>query len=136
MTDPHQGPRTLDDVAAAIRSSWSAATCDPVDLPQWSPDNPARGQCGSSALVLNDLLGGDLVIAEVHRPDGSRQGVHYWNRLPGGVEVDLTREQFAAGEIVQVGSVVVRPPGPPRRCEEQYLTLRKRVMERLDRRVC
>jgi hypothetical protein len=64
-----------------------------VDADDWS--NPSRGQCGSTALTVHDLLDGDLLIAEVARSDGSRQGVHYWNRLPEGTEIDLTRHQTA-----------------------------------------
>ena len=52
-------------------------TCDPVDADDWSEANASRGQCGSTALTIHDLLGGELLIAEVHRTDGSRQGVHY-----------------------------------------------------------
>lgn len=109
-----------------VRASWDATTCDPVDLP-WSPDNPSRGQCGVTALVLHDLLGGDLLVAEVLFDDGSRQGWHTWNRLPDGTELDLTREQFLAHEHVGTPSVVVRPEGTPRRCGEQYEVLRQRV---------
>lgn len=122
---------SLDQVTHALRESWSAETCDPVDLPLWTSANTSRGQCGATALVVNDLLGGDLMLAEVHLPDGSRQGVHYWNRLPDGSEVDLTRQQFRAGEIVHEGRVVTRPSGPPRRCQEQYELLRERVLMRL-----
>ena len=46
-----------------------------------------------TALVVHDLFGGQLLEAEVHFHDGSRQGFHYWNRLPRG-DVDLTREQL------------------------------------------
>jgi hypothetical protein len=99
----------LDAVQRAIRTSWSAETCDPVDLP-WSEANAPRGQCGATALVVQDLLGGDLLLAEVRNPDGSRQGVHYWNRLDDGTELDLTREQFAPTEAVQEPRVVQRPP--------------------------
>lgn len=109
-----------------VRAAWDSATCDPVDLP-WSPDNPSRGQCGVTALVLHDHLGGDLLVAEVLRDDGSRQGFHTWNRLPDGTEVDLTREQFAPDEHVQEPVVLVRPDGPPRRCAEQYALLARRV---------
>jgi hypothetical protein len=118
---------TLDDVTAAVRAAWCRATCDDVDLADWTPENPARGQCGATALTVHDLLGGELLLAEVLRPDGSRQGVHWWNRLPDGTEVDLTREQFAPDEVVQAPRVVERPPGPPRRCAGQYLRLRARV---------
>jgi hypothetical protein len=104
--------RSVADIEALIRSSWSEKTCDPVDLPEWSPENPARGQCAVTALVVQDLLGGELLLGEVHNADGSRQGVHYWNRFAGGVEVDLTREQFTRSEVIQVPTVVARPPDP------------------------
>ena len=101
--------RSLTDIERVIRSSWSTATCDPVDLSEWSPQNRARGQCAVTALVVQDLFGGELLLAEVRNADGSRQGLHYWNRLADGVEVDLTREQFAPEEIVQAPTVVPRP---------------------------
>jgi hypothetical protein len=78
-------------------------------------------------LALNDLLGGVLLIADVARRDGSRQGVHYWNLLPDGAEIDLTRQQFTDGEIIQPPRTLMRPAGLPKRCAEQYLTLRRRV---------
>jgi hypothetical protein len=118
---------TLTEIEAAVRAAWCRETCDESDLADWSPDNPARGQCGVTALTLHDLLGGDLLFAEVLLPDGSRQGFHYWNRLPDGSEVDLTREQFAPHEVVQEPRVVERPPGLPRRSAEQYLGLRAGV---------
>jgi hypothetical protein len=121
---------TLGQIEAAVRESWSADTCDVVDLP-WSESNPSRGQCGVTALVLHDLLGGDLLIAEVLNADGSRQGHHTWNRLAGGIEVDLTREQFRSDEVVQAPRVVSRPAGPPVRCVEQYDEMRRRVGEAL-----
>jgi hypothetical protein len=102
--------RSLTEVEALIRASWSDETCDPVDRAGWSPENPSLGQCGVTALVVQDLLGGDLLMAEVHHADGSLQGVHYWNRFPHGVEVDLTREQFVGGEVIQAPAVVPRPP--------------------------
>jgi hypothetical protein len=118
------------EIESAIRRSWSLATCDPSDLDDWSPTNPSRGQCGVTALVLNDLLGGELLLAEVRRPDGSRQGVRWWTRV-AGIEIDLTREQFMGGEIVQPPRVVMRPPGPPTRCREQYERLCKTVRVKL-----
>jgi len=102
-------PKTLSEVERAVRDGWSRDSCDPVDLP-WSAENRARGQCASTALVIQDLLGGELLIAEVLYPDGSRQGVHYWNRLLGGLEIDLTREQFTEGEVIQTARVTARPP--------------------------
>jgi len=123
---------TLEEVAPALRAAWSADTCDEVDLADWSPQNPARGQCGVTALVLQELLGGDILLAQVHFVDGGYQGVHYWNRLPNGEEIDLTREQFAAHELVGSPDVVVRPPGLPEQGTYQYLRFRQRVHAALD----
>ncbi len=106
--------------------SWGKDTCDPADRPDWRPDNPARGQCGVTSLVLNDLFGGDLVLGEV-RVAGERTGVHYWNRFGAGVEVDLTRDQFGPAESVVGAEVVQRPAGPPKRCRAEYELLRARV---------
>jgi hypothetical protein len=104
--------RSFADIEALIRSSWSDKTCDPVDLPEWSPATSARGQCAVTALVVQDLLGGELLLAEVRNADGSRQGVHYWNRFAGGLEVDLTREQFTRAEVIRAPTLVPRPPDP------------------------
>jgi hypothetical protein len=73
------------------------------------------------------------MLAEVLMPNGDRQGFHYWNLLPDGREIDLTRQQFDQEEAVQAGQRVTRPPGPPGRCEAQYLLLRERVLSCLAR---
>jgi hypothetical protein len=59
-----------------------------------------------------------------------------WNRLPSGVEVDLTRDQFRRGEVI--GEPTPRPraaeldPSHARYFRyEQYLVLSERVRERL-----
>jgi hypothetical protein len=122
---------TRQELESAIRAAWALDTCDPVDADDWSAANPSRGQCGSTALTIHDVLGGELLLAEVLRTDGSRQGVHYWNLLPDGTELDLTRGQFASDEVVQAPRIVQRPAGLPRRCAEQYLTMKHRVLTSL-----
>jgi len=72
-----------------------------------------------------------VLIAEVIRSDASRQGVHYWNLLPDGTEIDLTREQFSSGEMIQQPRILRRPAGLPKRCAEQYLRMRDRVLNAL-----
>ncbi|MFE7314422.1 hypothetical protein ACFU7T_15285 [Streptomyces sp. NPDC057555] len=124
-------PLLLTDVERAVRSSWSAETCTPEFRSQWSADNPARDQCGVTAMVLNDLLGGELLRGEVH-VDGERVDYHWWNRLGAGVEIDLTREQFGPEEIVTEGIVIPRPPVLSR-LREEYELLRDRVVEKLQR---
>lgn len=116
----------IDQLRPILRTAWGPDTCDPHDRPDWRPDNPARGQCGVTALVVQDLLGGDLVLGEVF-VEQVKVGHHYWNRLPDGRDVDLTADQFHPGEVVTGGQLQRRPPGPPRRCREQYEILSRRV---------
>jgi hypothetical protein len=122
-------PLLLVDIERAVRSSWGADTCPSETRAQWSPENPARWQCLVTTLVLNDLLGGELVRGEV-RVNGERTDYHWWNRLGVGVDIDLTREQFGAGEIVTEGVIIPRPPTFVRPREE-YELLRDRVAAKL-----
>lgn len=121
---------TLADLVPAVRASWGADTCDESDLP-WDPANPGRGQCGVSALVVNDHLGGVLVCCEV-LVDGARVGYHWWNRLPDGCDVDLTRDQFLPEERLTPGEVRVRDFDEPRRGLQEYRLLAGRVRAHLD----
>ena len=124
-------PWNLLDLDNALRANWAADTCSPDDLARagWQPENPAWGHCDITALIVNDIFGGDLMAGEVHF-EGDQHGFHMWTRLPSGIEIDLTREQFQLGQTVTEGRVVERPPGPLRRWDE-YLLLRKRVIEHL-----
>lgn len=119
---------TMPRFQAAVEAGWGPDTCDPSDLADWHEGNPSRGQCGPTALVLHDVFGGELVLGEVHI-EGARSGFHWWNRLPDGTEVDLTRQQFRPHEIVTTVRTGVRPAGAPGRCQGQYELLRRRVLE-------
>jgi hypothetical protein len=83
-----------------------------------------------TALVVQDLLGGDLVVGEVF-VDQAKVGHHYWNRLPDGSDVDFTADQFHPGEVIAGGQLQQRPPDAPRRCREQYELLSRRVLAAL-----
>ncbi|MCY0929893.1 hypothetical protein OTB20_27620 [Streptomyces sp. H27-H1] len=121
----------LADIDRAVRSSWSEQTCTPAYRDRWTRENPARDQCGVTALVLHDLLGGELIRGEV-LVDGERVDYHWWNRLGMGVEIDLTREQFGPEEKIGEGVVVPRPQeSDMRRLRTEYEILRERVMAKL-----
>ena len=125
-------PLTLRQVEQAVCAAWSAETAfaSPAYLAR-APEHPARGQCGPTALVVHDLLGGDLLVAQV-RAAGVVDGVHYWNRLDDGREVDLTGDQFTDDEAVLEPRVVPREPLPrPERARAAYLLLRERVFSAL-----
>ncbi|MGW8538436.1 YunG family protein [Rhodococcus qingshengii] len=57
---------------------------------------------------MRDYFGDDLVCGEVH-VRGERVDFHWWNRLPDGSEIDLTRGQFSVQEKV-IGEIYVPCP--------------------------
>ena len=124
---------TLADVEKAVRDSWTLETTslDDEGRAAWTPERPAVGQCGPTALVVQDLLGGDLVYGRLSG-GGQAEEHHYWNRLAGGIEVDLTREQITPGRVLSDSRVVTRPPGGPRAHVEAYQLMRARVFAALD----
>ncbi|GGL14490.1 YunG family protein [Mangrovihabitans endophyticus] len=126
-------PWSLHDLDRALRASWAADTCSPDDVERagWHADNPAWGHCDITALLLRDVLGGELMVGEVHL-DGVPRGFHLWNRLDSGVEIDVTREQFRLGETITAARVLHVPEGTrPRRRHAEYLMLRERVAAHL-----
>lgn len=65
-----------------LRSAWSIETSG-----KWRSDNPACGQCSVTALVAQDLLGGDILKTSV---EGQW---HFYDRI-AGERLDLTDSQF------------------------------------------
>lgn len=116
---------TRTELERALHAAWQRQTSSDPD--HWKPENPAFGQCAVTALVIQDFLGGDLlrtVVGDVS---------HYWNLLPSGEELDLTRHQFATYE----------PKGCEPRTREyvlshpdtslRYMKLLRRVVDFLER---
>ncbi len=122
---------SLQDVEEAIRASWGSDTCYEPNL--WDEGPPSRGQSGTSVMVLLDFLGGEILEAKVHRGDQLLEH-HYWVRLPSGVEIDLTRDQY--GDEFTIGESVVRkrPRRLRKKAEAQYQALLGRVTAELERR--
>ena len=81
----------LSDFTKALQESWSATTSYETDK-NWSPKNPARGQCVVSSLVVQDYFGGDIVRYAV-----SGEGIdetHYFSVLDDETLLDTTRSQY------------------------------------------
>ena len=76
------GTRSLLTLYERLRRSWSVETGR-----HWRADNPASGQCGVTALVVQDLLGGEILKTDV---DGAW---HFYNQV-GGKRMDFTMSQF------------------------------------------
>ena len=71
-----------DEVQSALRKAWSLSTAS-----QWTPANPAAGQCNVTSLLIHDLFGGDLLKTPLPAGD------HFYNRI-GGRRYDFTAMQF------------------------------------------
>ena len=108
-----------------IEPGWSSAT---AWKGRFLPERPSTNQCAVTAMLVQDMLGGDLVETHVN-------GVlHFFNRLPDGQDIDLTRDQFpadavAAGERLRTRGSLVRAGDVQRR----YLLLKAAVGKRLAR---
>jgi len=83
----------------ALKNSWSKETS--LDPENWTPENPALGQCAVTSVIVNDYLGGEIVWANVILPDG-RQVSHYFNKI-NGIEKDFTKTQFPEGTVIPNG---------------------------------
>lgn len=121
MTVPALAAR-LEELTHALKLSWDDQTSAERDS---LGTVASRGQCAVSALIIQDEFGGDLMRAEV-------AGVsHYWNQLPDGSEVDVTRDQFDSwypvGVAVRDRAYVLSFPDTAAR----YTILRHRVNEQL-----
>lgn len=73
----------LENLMKVLFQSWSIQSSS-----KWSEDNPAKGQCGVTALVVNDIFGGEILKTML--PDGW----HFYNRVDGKC-YDFTKSQFS-----------------------------------------
>jgi hypothetical protein len=71
-----------NSVCHVLLASWSQATSS-----KYTPENPTRGQCGVTTLVVNDFLGGEILKTPVEA------GWHFYNRI-AGKRMDWTAAQF------------------------------------------
>jgi len=118
-----------------IENSWSKETSSE---PDWSPDNPAWGQCAVTALVIDDYFIGDIVWAEASLPD-RRKKSHYFNKIKDK-ELDLTRKQFPKGTIIPAGIPKTKEFSTTReyilsypQTVKRYEILKQRVKEGVDK---
>lgn len=118
----------------AIRDAWSNGTAA-LNTPKDA--HPARGQCAVTALLVQEWFGGELLRAVVEMPDGSTES-HYWNRITGMGEIDLTREQYPADYPIPRGEVVLRSRllegerAVSAKTAERYYTLSLRAYKALE----
>lgn len=73
---------TKEQLLNALKNSWSLKSSS-----KWSLDNPAKGQCGVTSLVVQDTLGGEIQKTKVN------EGWHYYN------VIDHTRNDFTESQF-------------------------------------
>ncbi|WP_394888249.1 hypothetical protein ACG873_23965 [Mesorhizobium sp. AaZ16] len=73
---------TPDELFEKLKTAWSKESSG-----SWSAENPAKGQCSVTSLVVQDLFGGSILKTK------TRGGTHFYN-LIDGVRWDLTVSQF------------------------------------------
>lgn len=109
----------LEHVRSALKSAWSIETSS-----KWLPENPALGQCGVTALVVQDLLGGDILKTR------TGDAWHFYNRI-GGKRMDFSEGQFSS-PVVYSDFPADRKQALADTLPEQYRTLRERLLEKMD----
>ena len=71
-----------------LRKAWCAATAHPSYQKDWTKDNPSYGQCCVTALVMQEIIGGDIYECTM----GRRK--HFYNMTPDHQMHDFTAELF------------------------------------------
>ena len=102
--------------------SWCAETA----YGKWHPRCPSLNQCAVTSLIVQDYFGGQLLRRKM-----TNRSLHFLNRLPGGIEIDLSEDQlrFIKAKpilyetIVRTRSSLLRHIGVKKR----YLLLKAKV---------
>lgn len=85
----------------ALRESWCAETAVPRARDQWSRRKITKGQSVVTALFIHECFDGHILWLP------SENGPHYWNELPAGGELDLTREEWTEGRPGVASQIIV-----------------------------
>ncbi|MBT6401374.1 hypothetical protein HN803_00510 [candidate division WWE3 bacterium] len=90
-------------------------------------NNPLGGHCRVVAAVTHSIFGGEINWAQINGKTD-----HYWNVLPSGKELDLTKGQFKESTVIPKGIRVTIDKtlsGPT--MTKTYPVLLERVTKRL-----
>jgi hypothetical protein len=110
----------IEKLKKALLNSWSIESSS-----KWSSDNPAKGQCGVTALVINDLLGGEI------RKTKLSDGWHFYNII-NNKRYDFTATQFK-DEIDYIDVASNREDAFYDTNGNQYAYLKQRVLNYLEK---
>lgn len=123
-----------EQVQQALEKSWTKLTSRNPD--EWSPENPARGQCAVSALIVQDILGGELQKVETNF-NGKIEG-HFRNISSAGNVIDTTRSQYPKEQEFEPRDINLRGYSTAREklladddTRKRYETLKARMLKQL-----
>ncbi|MBM7621156.1 hypothetical protein JOC95_003029 [Bacillus tianshenii] len=109
----------MKKLSDALFASWSTDSST-----KWTENNPAKGQCGVSALVVNNFYGGRILKTKLE------EGWHFYNHIDGE-RFDFTESQFCH-PIVYDDIVSSRAEAMKDTNEEQYSNLWRRVLDEME----
>ncbi|PFK43977.1 hypothetical protein COI93_09500 [Bacillus cereus] len=104
----------IAQVQEILINAWSIETSS-----KWTRENPAKGQCGVTALVVHDLLGGEIRKTRVG------EAWHFYNMLDDK-RYDFTASQFSE-KIIYMDASSNREEAFADTDEKQYKVLKERV---------
>lgn len=110
----------IANLQAALEAAWSIETSA-----KWRSDNPALGQCSVTALVVQDILGGELAKTDIG-------GAWHFYNIVEGRRLDFSASQFAV-YVVYADFPASRDETLLDTSPEQYQTLRRRLSAILQR---
>ncbi|WP_243387943.1 YunG family protein [Bacillus kexueae] len=111
--------KDIEKLSSILLKSWSEKSST-----KWTIDNPYRGQCGVTSLVVQDLLGGRILKTKLS------EGWHFYNEI-NGTRYDFTSCQFTS-KINYLDLSATREEAFEDTNEEQYLYLKGTVTKLWD----
>ncbi len=110
----------LADLRIAVAKAWSFATAK-----QWTAENPAAGQCNVTAIVVQELVGGEILKT------APGIGDHFYNRIDGRRH-DFTASQFDT-PVDYDDTPSTRAEASAGVTEAEYTAMQHGVLQRLAR---
>src|SRR3989338_3530021 len=71
----------IEGLEQILKRASAKNTCWPGCADAWSEENPAWGHCAMYTLFVNEYIGGKILSANAHLPDG-KVIPHYFNSIP------------------------------------------------------
>ncbi len=118
---------TLKKLENAIKNSWGEDTCYYKFLWKNKTQPESAGHCRVIAVIVNDYFGGKIYFSQVK---GDPRYTHYWNRLPNGKLVDLTKDQFSKkAKLVKPIIISKKEALDNKKIQKTYPILKKKVIK-------